>query len=395
VIRLAAVTAPVLAFAVLVTRDARADGPDVPSPGAHELAPEESALPWRKSAFIFDQSVSTQTAGLSPLQSYVPVYEWWLSFRPRYYFSDKVYVRARFDYYKEFTNSEQTTYYREDVFGDVWADLIYETPVPALSKDTKASAGARFLFPTSKVSADSGIYVQAGATASIKQTFPIHDRSAPFLSEAHVGLSGWYDHPFSRATTPTNESLDYVRQDTGGRSFLSDQLRGATLVNHQLVATLDTGLQITPRLSLLADLILYEQWHYAATPNPCVQTATGCAAVTTPPGFGTTHQVNTWFLTSIDYALFDEMTLSLGYYNLANQIRPDGNRASLSPFDHDNVWWSPDARIFFDVTANLDAIYEWARGKKTLRPEVPEDRHTTAISRQPSAHSPAAESRGL
>ena len=41
--------------------------------------------------------------------------------------------------------------------------------------------------------------------------------------------------------------------------------------------------------------------------------------------------MNTWFLATLDYALFDELSLSLGYYNLANQVRPDGNRASLRP----------------------------------------------------------------
>ena len=54
-------------------------------------------------------------------------------------------------------------------------------------------------------------------------------------------------------------------QDTGGRSFLSDQLSGATLVNHQLVTSINVGLQITPKLSFGADYILVNQWHYAPT----------------------------------------------------------------------------------------------------------------------------------
>ncbi len=52
----------------------------------------------------------------------------------------------------------------------------------------------------------------------------------------------------------------------------------------------------------------------------------------------------------------DEIDLSLGYYNLANAIAPDGQRRSL--FGADNVWWSPDARVFFDITANLDALFD-------------------------------------
>jgi hypothetical protein len=298
-------------------------------------------------------------------------------------------VRGRFDFYKEFTNSSQTTTYRENVFGDAWADLVYETDVPRISKGTKVNAGARLLFPTSKISAASGIYVQAGVIGGVKQTFQLNGPSAPAWREAHVGLSAWYNHPFSRTTTPTDGTLEYARQDTGGRSFLSDQLRGDTLVNHQVVATIDSGVQILPRLSFTADLIFINQWHYAPKDPVCVTTATGCASVGTAPGFGDTYRVSTWFLTTLDYALFDELSLSIGYYNLANQIRPDGQRASLDPFVHDNVWWSPDARIFFDVTANLDAIYEWTHGEKTQRPET-EDRSGTVGSRRTGPlHEPA------
>jgi hypothetical protein len=351
-----------------------------PQSESHAREEGTSKLPFRNSTFLFDQSLSTQTAGLepSPQLSYVPLYEWWLSFRPRYYFSDQVYVRARFDYYKELTNSSQTTDYREDVLGDTWLDLVYDTKVPSISKGTKVSAGLRLLLPTSKISQDSGIYVQAGMTAGIKQTFTLNGPSARAWNDVHLALSAWYNHPFSRATTPTNESLDYTREDTGGRSFVSDQLRGATLVNHQLVSTIDSGLQITPKLAYTLDAIWISQWHYDTTQNVCVATLTGCAPVTTQAGFGDNYVVSTWLLTELEYQLFDEVSLALGYYNLANEIAPDGNRRSLSPFAHDNVWWSPDARVFFDVTVNLDQMVMWLSGKKTQAPEEQNRNVTTA-----------------
>ena len=42
------------------------------------------------------------------------------------------------------------------------------------------------------------------------------------------------------------------------------------------------------------------------------------------------------------------LALSAGYYNLANQLAPDGTRR--------DPLWSPSARFFLTVTANLDAI---------------------------------------
>jgi len=351
--------------------------------GASESAPEtskdssqinttidkpESNLPWRDTSLHFEQTVSTQTVGLetSPQLTYVPLYEWWLSFRPRYYFTDKLFASARFDYYKDFTNAAQTTEYRQDIFGDIWANLVYATGVPAISKHTEVSAGARLRFPTSLESQGEGVYVRAGALVGIKQVIPINGLSAKYFSNAHVALGLWYEHPFSRATTPTNPNLDYTRQDTEGMSFVSDQVSGTTLVNHQLVASIDTGLQITSKLALNVDMIFFNQWHYGL-PSTCVATLTGCAAVGTTPGFGTTYTVDTWFVTSIDYELVDELTLTLGYYNLTNEIAPDGQRRGL--VGQDNIWWSPDARIFFDITANLDTIYEWASGKPTHPPQ--------------------------
>jgi len=71
-----------------------------------------------------------------------------------------------------------------------------------------------------------------------------------------------------------------------------------------------------------------------------------------------TYGVTTWLTAALGYALRDELTISLGYYNLANQIGPDVQRRS--PF------WSPNARAFLTVTGNLDVIYAGLR--RTQRP---------------------------
>jgi hypothetical protein len=75
---------------------------------------------------------------------------------------------------------------------------------------------------------------------------------------------------------------------------------------------------------------------------------TGCAApdhIANP----TRYRVSTWTLASIDYDASDEVSFSLGYYNLSEQIGPDGMRRS--------PLWSPDSRFFVTMTGNLDAIY--------------------------------------
>jgi hypothetical protein len=338
---------------------------------------EQGQNPFRGSALVFEQSMTTQTTQLqpSPEQSYVPLYELWFSLRPRYYFDEHWSVRGRFDYTKELTNNQATTYYREDVFGDVWTELIYGTKLDGLWPGTRIGVGPRLVWPTSKVSQGNGTYVTAGAIAGALHRFQIHGDAAPALNEFHIGLTLTYQHPFTAATTPTSYgNFAYARQDVGDddHSILSDQLQGLTVVNHTLWALIDTGLQITPRLSITADAVIINQWHYAPT-NQGVTTTTG--AVNPPLVDDRQYTESVWIIGGVDYTLFDEVDLTLGYYNLANELGPDGQHRGL--FSANNIWWSPDARVFFDITANLDVLFDDAAHHRYSQPagEIARARH--------------------
>ncbi|MGD0528134.1 MAG: hypothetical protein ABSE49_23575 [Polyangiaceae bacterium] len=342
-----------------------------------EQVPDKDKDPFRGSTFLWDQSTSTQTVYLDNAElSRVPFYGWWLSFRPRYNFDEHWRVQARFDYYKELTNSQDTTYYREDVFGDIWTDLIYSTPLAKEGrwKNTKVSAGLRALWPTSKQSQANGTYVTLGLTAGVSQKIPINGDDAKAMNSARVALSFAYLHAFTQATTATSYgSFSYPSESVGDSGlgqasytlFTTDQLTGQTLVDHTLYGILDTGLQITPKLGMTLDWILINQWHYAPT-NTGVTIPTG---VVNPSSTGVTSGPDTqftqlgWFIASADYEIIPEMSVGIGYYNLANVIASDGTLRGPFSGGFDNSFWSPDARLFFDVTANLDKIFEAATGK--------------------------------
>jgi hypothetical protein len=319
---------------------------------------DQGENPLRGSTFLLEQSMTTQTAQIqpSPEQSYVPLYELWLSLRPRYYFGEHWNLRGRFDYTKELTNNQNTTFYREDVFLDIWTDLIYSTKLDQLWPGTKANLGVRALWPTSKGSQANGTYVTLGALGSVLHKFELRGEEAPSFSDFHVGLSFTYLHPFTQATTPTSYGdFQYARQDVGldDHSIISDQVQGTTLVDHTLWLVADTGVQITRKLSATVDAVLINQWHYAPT-NSGITIESG--TVNPSLAGSTQYTPNVWFVADLDYALIDEIDLSFGYYNLAGEIAPDGQRRGL--FGSDNLLWSPDARIFFDITANLDALFD-------------------------------------
>lgn len=378
-------TAPAAGASITIGGGSTEQAKDEPSTGKLEEKKEEKLNPLTGSVFFFDQSMTTQTAHLdtSPQLSYVPLYEWWFSFRPRWNFSKHLSYTLRLDYTKEMTNNQETTSYREDAFGDIWNTLRYKTALSEKGalKHTDVSSTLLLKVPTSKESQDAGIYATPGLGAGIKQTVPLNGESAKALNEMHVGLSALYSHPFAHTTTGTNGNLTVNRQDTEGRSFVSDQLKGTGLTNHSLLSVLDTGLQITPKLSVTADMILIQNWHYVPK-EASVATATGSVAV--PRASDSTNlAVSTWFLASVDYDLIDELSLSLGYYNLANAIGPDGQRRGV--VGHDNIWWSPDARVFFTITANLDKIYDTiarVRDDKTKEPSRGEQRGAQLIQQQ-------------
>ena len=337
---------------------------DEPSTKGQGEGKKESNLAFRGSTFLFDQSVTTQTAHVetSPQLSYVPLYEWWLSFRPRYYFNEHFYLWARVDFFKEFTNHDETTLYRQNTWGDVWTDIRYTTPIPAINKGFVATTGIRAKWPLSLESQGAGIFITPGAFGTVQQKIPINGESAKFLNEAEITANVTYEHPFSRATTPTNPSLQYARQSTDERSFtfLDNQLSGTPLANHTVLAALHGGLAITPKLSASLDMIWINQWHYAATGDVTVAVSGG--GVTVPRSSNDSlFTQRTWFIANLSYDLLDELALGLGYYNLASELAPNGQRRGIA--GGDVVWWSPDARLFFDVTVNLDRVYEFASGK--------------------------------
>jgi hypothetical protein len=187
------------------------------------------------------------------------------------------------------------------------------------------------------------------------------------LPSASFFVAFAYEHPFYRNTTATNyDNFGYTREDTEGHSGLSADLNGAMLTNHQFNWTVDAALDITPKLSLDLTMIMLNKWKYK--PSDGVAINTGAGDVNVPRGSDAPlFAQQTWFVASLDYKLFDELELGVGYYNLANIIAPDGQRRGV--FGGDNIWWSPDARVFFDITANLDKIYQRIAGVK--KPEEP------------------------
>jgi hypothetical protein len=325
---------------------------------------EANRDPFAGSIVFWDHSVSTQTARLetSAQQSYIPTYEWWFSFQPRYNFSKRLSYRLRLDYTKELTNSQDSTYYREGLWGDVWNTIRFETPISERLKHTKVAISGTIKLPLSKESQGQGVYVKPGIGLGISQKITINGESAKWFPGAGLSLSGSYEHPFSRSTTSTTYGgFESFRQDTEGRTLVTDQISGGMLANHKTLAALRGDISFTEKWSASLSAILLSSWNYAPKEDVQVRTDTGMASVPRNSD-STLFSQSTWVILGTDYDLIDEVSLGLGYYNLAGIVASDGERRGVVT-DH-NIWWSPSARVFATVTANLDKIYERAAGIK-------------------------------
>ena len=316
---------------------ARAVEPDAPgqepsSVHMHSSDRTDGTNPIRGSTLSLEQSMTTQSTDVGDTpQSYVPLYELWLSLRPRWWFDSHWSVRLRFDYTKELTNDQTTTTYRQDVFGDTWTDGVYFAKLDDLWKGTRVDAGLRAIWPTSLASQAAGVYVNVGPRVGIDHDFPMNGPDARWLNAIHLALRANYLYVLSRATTPTDyNSFTYTRQNADGVSFVSDEVSGQPLVRDELQLLAQAGLQVTPALSVSIFGVLFNDWHDSPG-SFSVNTATGRVT----PGSATP-------LSGSDQQ-FTQRTWIV---------------ASGGLFGSDTIWWSPDARFSLTATANLDVLYD-------------------------------------
>ena len=331
---------------------------------AEEPKKAPKKLPWHGSTLLFDQSTTTQTVGIGKdYNSSNPMYELWFSLRPRYYFidteRDTLNLNLRMDLIQELTNSDSSTYRNEANFGNIWVNLGYghafiKNPEKALA--LTVSTGPRWIIPTDKYSYMAGGRGSLGWTLGASGSLPLAGAKATWFPSLGLSASGAYSYSLNRTTTGENTDFQRTRQDSGGRPLISSQISSGARVEHQGLVVAGANLSVTEKLSVGLTYIWILQWTYKFNhTNNAVNTASGpvpAANIPDPVNF----RVLPWFLTSVDYDLLPEVALGVGYYNLSNQIGEDGVRRS--------PLWSPEARVFFDVTANLDEIYNTVSGRR-------------------------------
>ncbi|HNS98330.1 MAG TPA: hypothetical protein PKL73_15365 [Polyangiaceae bacterium] len=321
---------------------------------------EQEKLPWRGTSLTLDQSFTTQTVNIGDnVQSDNPLYEMNLSFRPRYYFFEQgphsLQARLRLEAFRELTNADYTTRDQETQIGNTTLDVIYTAKLyNADGFLTSVGIGPRILFPTNKYTYRGGNRLRIGGGVKAAQGVPLAGENATWFPSASFEASLYYMKYINASTTSTNDDFSRERQDAGGRTVVSNQFSGRAKVSHELTPLVGAALDITDKLHLSTSYVWILHWAYGFDDTE-IDITTG---KTTPNRVDDpqTYRVTPWFLAGLDYDIIPEVGVGIGYYNATDQIGPEGTRR--------NPLWSPDARLFFDITANLDEIYTTASGNR-------------------------------
>ena len=334
------------------------------------------------STLRWDQSATAQTVGLGDdFQSSNPTYDWSFVLAPRYYLyedeAQKYSLRGSIGLAREFTNSDATTDRGEWTLTDALLTSVYGRELYSNGEwDTVLTLRAPDLsFPTSKVSASIGKNLGVGGGIALWQTVPLNGSKAKALQNFLVIPAVGYTHTFTDFTEATADDLNLTRMDLNGQSVPTNHLAGAAFAQHQLDISVTLDLAISDRVSWGNVFGWRPTWKYEFDlendDQLCGPVVTGCIT----PGRRddrNNYLVITTFSSELAITVFDEMTIAVGYNNIANQLGLDGKRR--------NMFYSPDARVYLTAIAHIDEILKSMSGGDSK----PSQQRQTALS-APSA----------
>jgi hypothetical protein len=299
---------------------------------------------FKGSFILFDQSITPDTIAANSQQTQIPSYQWWFSFRPRYYFRPDLSLRVRLDLTTEWLNAVDTTLKREATFGDIWTDLAYNPPKFG---GIESTVTLRALWPTSKQTIAQSTIVELGPALSFKRPFPLKKGGEFELSLLLYGLYNFAQYTSSGTASP------YVCATTDFNPVSCFQNTGRMNPQFSMTTFLSGKYSPIEQLSINVSYAVLDTWAYTL-PDVTVNDKTG-GPTQVPIGANNQRlRQSGWFLASIDYDPKDWVELSLGYYCLRSILDPDGS--------YGNPFFQPggNARIFLTTTFNLDKVYEAA-----------------------------------
>ncbi len=335
--------------------------------GGVAVAEEETSataakkVPWRGSVFSYENTFSALSLSKSVDPTWNPYYAQSLSFRPRFYPLDDLYIGARLDLEIELTTSDDTDHKREWIVSDLLLDVGYwhkVLTIPAVG--VKVRPSIRFTFPTSIVSRGRSLVMGIGPSLAFSREFKLlkgNVLSGLTLTYAFRPTKYLHRYAYAQIDVPDQYCMNSSRPEC--------QHRGRTNLNWQMSNYIGAKLQILKKLSFSADLFILNGITHkipAQTYEDILQNETykGPGSLFAVEESAVNHRASLWAIFDVSYDVLDWLSLSVGTSTYHPQLSPDSSY--YGPF------FNRFTNFYFTVSVPIDAfvdqVQSWAgRGK--------------------------------
>lgn len=139
----------------------------------NQVESEGTKAPWRGSEFVYRNVFTAVSLDPSAELTYNPSYAMSFSFRPSWWFTDQLYLRASLDVVREITEADDTTYADEALLGDLVLSAGFTPVVTIPVVDIAVSADISLQVPTSKVSQARTLALGIGPGVRLSRSFDL------------------------------------------------------------------------------------------------------------------------------------------------------------------------------------------------------------------------------
>jgi hypothetical protein len=310
------------------------------SPQLQAQQQQSPRSPWAGSTLVWSNAFSLISLDPSAELTYNPTYYMVFGLRPRWSFTDRIYLSASLDITRELTQADDTTYAREAVLGDLslvgGMNNIWTIPLV----DVQVSGDITFTFPTSKVSQARTMILGVGPRLKLSRKFPLLEgllagfglRATPYF---HRYTTGELESPLINNCSASEGSC---------AAFLNTGVRNTAF---RLTGSVDASLQILEWLGVQLSLGEAIDWLYAL----------GAAGeqVSFVPQEPQDRRYVSFFQLGVSLQPLKLLEVSLSLLTYAPQLAPDSS--------YYNPLFNRYSTLLLDLVFQLDQITALVGGK--------------------------------
>lgn len=301
--------------------DAEGKGKD-PEATVAEAAPAKAKNPWSGSIFTFGNSFGAMGIIKSADLTWNPVYQWNFRLQPSYAVTDKITMKVKLGLGIEWTDSDDTTRYREPLFEDIWLDGIYGSLYTEPKTKIVFTPSLRLILPTSKTSNAASLWVGVSPGFSLNRGWDLPNKMNLAVSYAFRYTKNFNHYPTYQFDDPGVANCSINSGD-----MFCDQLMntGVRVPSHEFANTISADWTITKPLHAAMFIGMYHKLLYSVTDAQIALAGGETITVSEDPGADVNKRVAMAYGLDVSYDLHELLSLSAGVATMSPQLAADSS----------------------------------------------------------------------